>query len=203
MVEATISQYEIEGIGLVKEEISQRLAKRLNEARKSRSLSLEALAKLSGVSRSMLSQIERGESSPTVAILWNLTQALDVDFSGLLDGGPTERSPIKQVVRAEQTPIIMSMGTGCKIKILSAPETVGDTEIYDLEFDKKGILDSEPHRSGCVENLTVFSGELIVTSDGVSEIVGPGDTVRYVADRPHSIQAKDKKSRAVLVVNGA
>ena len=73
---------------MTNDEITTRLSKRLKEARKSRGLSLEALAGLSGVSKSMLSQIERGESSPTVASLWNLTKALNVDFSGLLDGAP-------------------------------------------------------------------------------------------------------------------
>ncbi len=69
-------------------DIHDRLAASLREARKARGLSLDAVAKLSGVSRSMVSQIERGESSPTVATLWNLTQALQVDFAGLLEGGP-------------------------------------------------------------------------------------------------------------------
>ena len=67
-------------------DIHDRLAASLREARKARGLSLDAVAKLSGVSRSMVSQIERGESSPTVATLWNLTQALQVDFAGLLEG---------------------------------------------------------------------------------------------------------------------
>lgn len=186
-----------------KQEISLRLATRLKEARKSRRLSLDALAKLSGVSRSMLSQIERGESSPTVASLWNLTQALNVDFSGLLDDGPKERSPIRELVRAGQEPVIQSLGKGCKIRILSAPEMVGETEIYDLEFDRGGLLSSEPHRSGCIENLTVISGELSITTDGVSETIGVGDTVRYVADRPHSIKAASEESRAILIVVGA
>lgn len=188
---------------MAKDDISKRLAKRLKSARQSRSLSLEALEKISGVSRSMISQIERAESSPTVATLWNLTQALKVDFSGLLDSGPKERSPIKEVVRAAHTPVIDSKGQGCKIRILSAPETVGGTEIYDLEFDSDGILNSEPHRAGCVENLTVFSGKLIVTSDGVAETVHKGDTVRYVADRSHSIQAKGRAGRAILIVTGS
>ena len=185
------------------DEIAKRLSKRLKEARQSRSLSLEALAGLSGVSKSMLSQIERGESSPTIASLWNLTKALNIDFSGLLDGAPKERSPIREVIRSAQIPVIKSRGEGCRIRILSAPETVGDTEIYDLEFEPNASLDSDPHRSGCMENLTVFSGSLTVTTDGVSETLNRGDTVRYVADRPHSIQSKSKKSRAVLIVTGA
>jgi len=185
------------------DEISKRLATRLKEARQSRSLSLEALANISGVSKSMLSQIERAESSPTVASLWNLTRALNVDFSGLLDGSPKELSPIREVIRAEQTPVIMSKGDGCKIRILSAPESVGDTEIYDLEFNANGALESEAHRAGCIENLTVFSGTLIVKSHNMSEVVNRGDTIRYVADKPHSIKAKNKKARAVLIVTGA
>ncbi len=188
---------------LSKENISKRLAQRLKDARQSRHLSLDALARLSGVSRSMLSQIERGESSPTVAILWNLTNALGLDFSGLLDGDDAKEHPIRQVIRSEQTPVIKSRGSGCKIKILSPPESVGTTEIYDLEFDANAILDSEPHRKGCLENLTVLSGALIVTTDSVSEAVNNGDTVRYVADRPHSIQAKGRKARALLVVTGS
>ncbi|WP_162653384.1 XRE family transcriptional regulator [Lentilitoribacter sp. Alg239-R112] len=187
---------------MVRQQISERLAKRLKEARKAQGLSLDSLAKLSDVSKSMLSQIERSESSPTVAVLWNLTQALNTDFSGLLDDDPKEQGPIKEVIRAGQEPVINTHGTGCKIRILSAPESVGETEIYDLEFDKNGLLESEPHRSGCVENLTVFDGELTVMTDGISETVGSGDTIRYVADRPHSIRAREN-SRAVLIVVGA
>ena len=185
------------------EDISLRLAKRLKKARKSQSLSLEALSRLSGVSRSMLSQIERGESSPTVAILWNLTNALNIDFSGLLDGKPNDDGAIKEVVRAEQTPVILSKGSGCRIRILSPPENVGNTEIYDLEFDANAVLASDPHSVGCLENLTVISGMLEVTSDNETEVIKSGDTLRYAADRSHAIRAKGKKARAILVVTGS
>ena len=185
------------------EDISLRLAKRLKKARKSQSLSLEALSRLSGVSRSMLSQIERGESSPTVAILWNLTNALNIDFSGLLDGKPNDDGAIKEVIRAEQTPVILSKCSGCRIRILSPPENVGNTEIYDLEFDANAVLASDPHSVGCLENLTVISGMLEVTSDNETEVIKSGDTLRYAADRSHAIRAKGKKARAILVVTGS
>lgn len=194
---------QLDGKTVANQEINERLAMRLKEARKSRGLSLDSLAKLSGVSKSMLSQIERQTSSPTVASLWNLTQALGMDFSGLLDDGPADNAPIKKVVRAEQVPIINSLGTGCKIRILSAPESVGLTEIYDLEFAANGILESAPHRAGCVENLAVISGELVITSDTANEILEAGDTIQYAADRPHSIQAKEQSARAILIVEGA
>ena len=184
-------------------ELSNRLAKKLKEARKEKALSLDALAKLSGVSRSMLSAIERSESSPTIAILWNLTRSLNLDFAGLLDSAGDETSPIIDIVRAQDAPVILTHGEKCKIKILSAPETVGNTEIYELEFQKEGVLKSEPHRHGCTENLTVISGTIRVESDGESEVAYAGDTVRYRADRPHMLSVVDDKARAILIVNGS
>ena len=103
-------------------DIHDRLAAALRGARKARGLSLDALAKLSGVRRSMASQIERGESSPTVATWWNLTQALQVDFAGVLAGRP---GPGIEVVRAEAVPVISGRGKGLTIRILSTAETGG------------------------------------------------------------------------------
>lgn len=101
-------------------DIHDRLAASLKGARKSKGLSLDAVAKLSGVSRSMVSQIERGESSPTVSTLWNLTQALQVDFAGLLEG---RSAPGIEVIRAEAA-----------VTVVSGEETqrlgVGDTARY-------------------------------------------------------------------------
>ncbi len=180
-------------------EITQRLAMRLKNERTSKGLSLEALAKLSGVSRSMLSQIEREEASPTVASLWNLTNALNVDFAELLDAEKQEEQPFIEVLRESQIPVIHRKENGFLIRILSAPEDVGDTEVYDISFEKNGLLDSSAHRSGCIEHLTVYSGSITVTSDGHSAELNAGDTARYKADQEHSIRAK-KKSRIVLIV---
>jgi transcriptional regulator with XRE-family HTH domain len=84
--------------------ILTQLPARLKAARTAQGLSLDAVAKLSGVSRSMVSQIERGESSPTIATLWNLTRALQVDFAGLLDSAPTPAQI--EVLRAAEVPTI-------------------------------------------------------------------------------------------------
>ena len=122
-------------------DIVEQLAEALRAARKARGLSLEAVARLSGVSRSMVSQIERGESSPTVATLWNLTQALQVDFAGLLAGRGAGGI---DVIRAEAAPVIAVRGVGVTIRILSPPESVGSHEVYELVFAPGGVLDSHP-----------------------------------------------------------
>ena len=181
-------------------DILERLATRLKQTRKSKGLSLDALAKLSGVSRSMLSQIERGESSPTVATLWNLSRALQVDFAGLLEDEEGAQSPINEVLRSDRTPAIESKREGWQIRILSPPAQTGKHEVYDLSLRKDGALVSDPHRQGCREHLTVIEGSLWVTSDDATVELGEGDTARYAADCPHAIRAGSSPARAILVV---
>ena len=181
--------------------LTNRLAERLRAARKAKGLSLEAVAGLSGVSRSMVSQIERGESSPTVATLWNLTQALGVDFAGLIEARPDAGI---DVTRAGQAPVMTGHGKGLRIRILSPAETVGAHEVYDLEFQAGGSLVSAPHSAGCREHLTVISGQLRVVSGADVAEIGPGDTARYVADRAHQIvEVAGTAARAVLIVQGS
>ena len=181
-------------------DIHNRLAAALKAARTAKGLSLDAVAKLSGVSRSMVSQIERGESSPTVATLWNLTQALQVDFAGLIE--PRDVAAI-DVIRAEAAPVIGGRGPGVSIRILSPPEAVGVHEVYDLTFAKDAALVSEPHGPGCREHLTVLDGTIDVTSGRESQRLHVGDTARYFADRPHQIAAQGGTARAILIVQNS
>lgn len=183
------------------DDILTRLPARLKSARRAQGLSLEAVSNLSGVSRSMVSQIERGESSPTIATLWNLTRALQVDFAGLLD--EDDGQDRIGVLRDRDVPSIDNMGHGCRIRILSPPEDAGKHEIYDLRFDPGGALVSQPHTRGAREQLSVVEGALIVTSGKASSTLTVGDTARYAADVTHSITAQGGPARAFLVVKDA
>ncbi|MGX9357232.1 helix-turn-helix domain-containing protein [Roseobacteraceae bacterium S113] len=180
------------------DDILTRLPARLKEARRAKGLSLEAVSNLSGVSRSMVSQIERGESSPTIATLWNLTRALQVDFAGLLDA-PNAQARV-DVLRAADVPTIDNMGAGCRICILSPPEDAGGHEVYDITFQSDGCLDSQPHASGATEQLTVLEGAVEVCSGDASQILRVGDTGRYAADVTHKITAQDGPARVFLIV---
>ena len=184
----------------LRSEIHDRLAVSLKDARTAKGLSLDAVARLSGVSRSMVSQIERGESSPTVATLWNLTQALQVDFAGLLDA---RKNPVIEVIRAEAAPVIGGRGQGVSIRILSPAEAVGVHEVYDVTFGEGGKLISDPHGPGCREHLTLLNGCIEVTSGDESQRLNVGDTARYFADRPHRVEAVDGPARAILIVQNS
>lgn len=181
--------------------ILSHLPLRLKDARRAQGLSLDAVAKLSGVSRSMVSQIERGESSPTIATLWNLTRALQVDFAGLLDGAG--KTAVIETLRAADVPTIDNLGSGCRIRILSPPEEAGKHEVYEVTFETGGMLDSQPHTRGAREHLTVINGRLQVSSAENTSDLHPGDTARYAADVPHRIAAVGGPARAFLVVQDA
>lgn len=183
------------------DDMLQRLPARLKQARRDQGLSLDAVAKLSGVSRSMVSQIERGDSSPTISILWNLTRALQVDFAGLLDA--TGNGDKIEVLRQADAPTIENMGQGVRFRILSPPEEAGKHEVYDLVFAAGGSLNSQPHARGAREHLTVIEGEVSVRSGDATEVLGEGDTGRYAADVQHRISAIGGAARVFLVVQDA
>ena len=182
------------------DDIMTRLPTRLKEARRAQGLSLEAVANLSGVSRSMVSQIERGESSPTISTLWNLTRALQVDFAGLLED--TKTTDQIEILKNSEVPSIDNMGENCRIRILSPPEEAGGHEVYDIQLDKNGALNSQPHARGAREQLTVLNGAVRVTSGAASRDLQQGDTARYAADVAHSIIANGP-SRVFLIVKNA
>ncbi|MEQ9692654.1 XRE family transcriptional regulator [Shimia sp. SDUM112013] len=177
------------------------LPTRLKEARRAQGLSLDAVAKLSGVSRSMVSQIERGESSPTIATLWNLTRALQVDFAGLLEDG-TAQDRI-ELLRDADVPTIENRGLGCRIRILSPPEEAGKHEVYELVLDENGLLESQAHARGAREQLSVIEGRIEVVSGASRDVLNAGDTARYSADVTHSIRALKDGARAFLIVQNA
>lgn len=181
-------------------DIIARLANRLKEARRAKGLSLEAVAKLSGVSRSMVSQIERGESSPTVATLWNLTQALQVDFAGLLEG---RVEPEIRVIPAAAAPVIEDRGRDVVIRILSAPQSVGDHEIYEIRFKPGASLDSAPHRACCREDLVVLEGSVTILSGSERAELRVNDAANYAADCPHTVTAGEDPTRVMMIVRNS
>lgn len=160
----------------------------IQRERKQRRLTLDQLAVRSGVSRSMLSQIERGEANPTFAVLWSLTRALEIDFSDLIGDAATavERGPL-EVLTTALTPEIRSADGRCRLRILSPPRYAGRVEWYAVELEPDGQLNSAPHTRGAFEHFTAWSAGIRVESGGVFAEIGAGETVRYAADVEHRI----------------
>ncbi|MGX1787896.1 helix-turn-helix domain-containing protein [Bosea sp. NPDC055332] len=174
----------------------------LQRQRRARGLTLQQLAALSGVSKSMLSQIERGEANPTFAVLWSLTRGLQIDFAALLRGNEDAGSGSAiEVLPSQHTPAIRSADGCCQLRILSPPGLAGAIEWYDVEIAGHGRLDSAAHAAGSVEHVTVLSGQLVITSGASRYPVKVGETARYPVDVPHSIgNEQDEPARGLMVL---
>jgi transcriptional regulator with XRE-family HTH domain len=173
----------------------------IQRERKARHLTLERLAALSGVSRSMLSQIERGESNPTFAVLWGLTQALKIDLSDLINGGVAHRqaNPV-DVVTVAHTPEIKSPDGQWRLRILSPPAMAGRMEWYEVEIAPGGRLTSAPHAAGTYEHLTAQTAGLSVRTTLGHQTLQSGETARYRADVEHEIANHDQTAAKALMV---
>jgi transcriptional regulator with XRE-family HTH domain len=177
------------------------LGPHVQQLRKKKRLTLDQLAAMSGVSRSMLSQIERGETNPTFATLWNLTRALGVELAELVGGASGRQAAAIAVTQAHFTPEIRTEDGSCLLRILSPAANAGGFEWYELIIQPGGALESEPHGHGALEHLTVLEGALEVQSGAETTPVAAGGTARYPVDVQHAIRNRgDQPARALLVV---
>ncbi|MEP9400496.1 XRE family transcriptional regulator [Sphingomonas sp. VNH70] len=174
---------------------------RLQSLRKERGMTLDELSAVSSVSRSMLSQIERGQANPTLAIVWHLSQALGVELSDFVGGHRLERRARIELTAASFVPEIRTKDGLCVMRILSAASDVGRTELYHMTMEPGGELVSDPHGHGSFEHLSVLTGTMIVTSADTTATVGAGAIARYPVDVPHAIRNPgDLPATALLVV---
>jgi transcriptional regulator with XRE-family HTH domain len=161
----------------------EQLGARLLAHRQASGQSLEALAAASGVSRSMISDIERGAKVPTVLVLARLATALGVTVSRLLGEDQPER--VIPLRRNEQR--VITDPTGWERRILS-PNLPG------VEFElirttvPAGVVIGEfaAHAPGSREYIAVETGELTVSLDGLEHRLGPGDALYYAGDCVHA-----------------
>ena len=175
------------------------IGKHVKAARTDLGLTLERLAERTGVSKSMLSAIERGATNPTFSIVWSLTQALGLDLSEL-DQSARQEDPIEHL-HYYSTPLRRSADGLCELYMLSPRRTVLPVEWHRMIMKPNGCLDSEAHAAGTFEHLTCLEGALSVTIDGKSVEAQAGDTLRYRADRPHCISnCFDDTTHAILLV---
>lgn len=151
-----------------------------------------------GVAKSIISQIERNETNPTLATIWRLSQALDVSIERVLQA--TEDEPFLEKASKGDTPILVSDDGKCRLAIIGWIKTVEWLQWYDFAADPGGILESEAHQRGSVESLSVSVGELEIEVGGVIERAKAGETLRYRCDRPHTIRNVSRKPASAMMV---
>lgn len=181
------------------EAITRHLGARVKQLRAERGWSLEALAAASGVSRSMLSQIEREQANPTLAVTLRIARAFGMALGDLLEM-PDATSAVA-VIRAEDHAYHYRSDKDCRIRTLSPLNLEKDVEFYEVQLQPGGALRSSPHFEGTREFLTVQKGRVRVESAEDAETLDPGDSASYRADVPHAIVNAGKGEAVVFLVD--
>jgi XRE family transcriptional regulator, regulator of sulfur utilization len=178
--------------------LSGQLGKTIQRLRKAYNLSLSELADQSGVAKSIISQIERNETNPTLATIWRLSQALDVSIERVL--AASDEEPFIERSSRGDTPILASDDGKVRLAIIGWIATVEWLQWYDVRSESGGVLESDAHQRGSVECLSVLEGEFEVEVGGEKQRAKSGETLRYRCDRPHIVRCVGRgPGRATMV----
>ncbi|HLR78069.1 MAG TPA: XRE family transcriptional regulator, partial [Burkholderiaceae bacterium] len=176
-----------------------KVGQEIQRLRTQRNMTLEDLSRAAGVSKSMLSEIERNRANPTIAVVWRLTNALGITLDHLF-ANPKTQDTI-QVMAAHESPTLSSQAKGYQLRVWGPIELAGKFEWYELVLQPGGALESDPHDPGTQEHLTVVSGTIEVTASDNKKVVQEGQTARYPADVRHVLRNTTSESvKALLVV---
>ncbi|MFT9371869.1 helix-turn-helix domain-containing protein [Paenibacillus polymyxa] len=156
------------------------LSKNLKHLRNERKLSLDKLADLTGISKTMLGQIERGESNPSITTVWKIANGLKISFTALISEPPADA-----VVVPKSKVQVLEESNHYRLYPFFPYEGNRNFEVYTVEIETGGELSSAPHREGTEEFITVFEGEMVVKVSEETYTVKAGDSIRFKADRPH------------------
>ncbi|MFJ5769789.1 helix-turn-helix domain-containing protein [Psychrobacillus sp. NPDC093180] len=161
--------------------INQNIGKNLKRVRKERNISLDKTSELTGVSKTMLGQIERGESNPTVTTLWKIANGLRLSFSTLI----SEETPTVSIIKKnELNPVIESNGQ-YQVYPLVPFNAEKQFEVYAITLASVCEHQSEAHNPGVKEYIFVNEGTLELVIDGETYVVNREDAISFQADRNH------------------
>lgn len=147
----------------------------------------------------MLSQIERNQANPTLAVAYRIAQAFSMSLGSLVD--IPNATPTIDVIRADDRTYHYRSDKDCRIRTLSPLHLEKDVEFYELVLKPGGILRSAPHFGGTREFLTVQQGSARVVSNNDDCVLQRGDSAHYPADVPHSIENSGRTDAVLFLVD--
>ena len=163
-------------------QIDQNIALNLKRIRKARNLSLDMVAEQTGVSKSMLGQIERGESNPTVSTIGKIVEGLKVPFEQLI----YNKSVTVAIPSLAQAPVCREQPGRYSIHILLPFETGRNFEIYQADMERGAQINSSSHGEYTWEYLTVLRGGVELEINGETFLLRESESFYFACDREHT-----------------
>jgi transcriptional regulator with XRE-family HTH domain len=161
--------------------LGRRVAENLRERRRVLDLSLDDLARVSGVSRAALSQIETCKTNPSLSVLWKVAVGLQIPFSELIG----ERKEVVSLLRRNEAEVLRSMDGKFESRPLARAGAGPGVEVYELRLGSQASHAAEPHADGTRELITVLSGALKMTVGPETYLLAAGDSLVFPADQRH------------------
>lgn len=162
-------------------QVDKNIAINLKRIRKNKNLSLDLMSERTGVSKSMLGQIERGESNPTVATISKIVEGLKISFEELLYA---KGEDILLVNEDELSPYKEKNGK-YQIKILFPYDRNRQFEMFSIRIEPGQVCGKISEEEGTCEYITVLSGEALVRMGTKEQIVKSGQNMRLVSGTEH------------------
>jgi transcriptional regulator with XRE-family HTH domain len=180
-------------------DLNERIAERVRDLRAARGLSLEALAALCGVSRSMISLIERGESSPTAVLLEKLAAGLNVSLASLFDA---PRAPPDPVARADSQPAWRDPQSGYVRRNVSPSGFESPIRIVEVHFPPgaRVAYETGARETRFHQQIWVLEGSIDVTLGALRHRLRTGDCLAMVLDQPITYRNPTRKAARYAVV---
>ncbi|BCB02963.1 helix-turn-helix domain-containing protein [Bacillus sp. KH172YL63] len=157
------------------------IGENIRRIRRERGFSLEQMAERTGVSKAMIGQIERGDSNPTVAILWKIANGLKVSFSSLIEKPASQVSIIHY---EDVQPVLEDDGHYIVYPIFPF-DPLKKWESYRVELKHGCAYKNDGHTKGVEEYITVLSGSIRLKIGGETYDLTEGSSIRFAADSGH------------------
>jgi transcriptional regulator with XRE-family HTH domain len=184
-------------------DVNQRIATRVRELRAAHGRSLDALADQSGVSRSMISLIERGESSPTAVVLEKLAAGLGVTLASLFDAPAVSTTQVPgPVARRDDQPTWKDPASGYVRRNVSPPGVPQPMQIVEVRFPagRRVAFETAARDRRVYQQIWMLEGTMDITVDRVRHRLRAGDCLAMQLDRPMMFHNPTRKPAHYAVV---
>ncbi len=165
------------------ENLYKHIALTLKSLRQKQGWSLDKAAQATGVSKAMLGQIEREESSPTIATLWKIASGFQTSFSSFIEDVQSDFN--KPIYRTGQTQNLHPDDEKIRVFPLFPFEPQLNFEMFIIELLPTCKHLSPPHKHGVIEHVIVVEGRVEVLVNGIWQPLSAGEGLRFDANQPH------------------
>lgn len=178
-------------------ELAHIIAANLNKLRTERNLSLGQLADLCGVSKVMLSQMEKGESNPTINTIWKIANGLKVPYTKLIDEPPSQAVVIRKAACSEQ----MNETTNYRVFCYFTSNPTRNFEMFRIELDPKSSNECIGHSEKSQEYIYVTGGTLLLKTAGEEYALTEGDSICFDSSQPHTYVNEQETLLTCVIIN--